>query len=107
MRRDTKIEGHLLGSLMAQTAFETFSLGYSQALDRCPRGLVDHVYPHVGQPSILRASTNSACLVPHPPVPARRPRKEEAGTKLRRPVVPQDRVLSAICPVARGSRPSG
>jgi hypothetical protein len=69
VRRNTQIEGHLLSSLMAQTALEAFPLGCSQAQDRCPLALVDHFHPHVGEHSALRAGTNPVRLVPHRSIP--------------------------------------
>ncbi|WP_374144316.1 hypothetical protein [Sphingomonas sp.] len=46
MRRDTKIDGHLLRRLMVQAALEAFPLGYRQAQNRCARALVYRVHPH-------------------------------------------------------------
>lgn len=64
---------------MAQTALEAFPLGYSQAPDCCPRSLVDHFHPHVGQRSALRAGTKPR-LSGTPsvdPIPARRQSQDQ------------------------------
>ena len=73
------VERHLLGGLMVKTALEAFTLGTRQAQDRCPRALVDHFQPHVGERSIFSAGTNPACLVPHRSVPFRRAGDARSG----------------------------
>jgi len=64
---------------MAQTALEAFPLGYSQAPDCGPSGLVDRFHPHVGQRSALRAGTKPR-LSGTPsvdPIPARRQSQDQ------------------------------